>query len=115
MKNFITSFLVFTFLFCSFLGTVDRLSPTSQENSSSTNQRWYNNDNEILSAAICAEKTPSVRILVKTLSSLGCLGILVQLTYNLMSASSSYIARQIQSLNTSQHFIIRYIHDKDGP
>lgn len=65
-------------------------------------------------AVICRIRTSSLGFLGRLTSNLSWLGALLQLIHIILFAYAAIVVMRICLTNTSRHFIIRFIHDKDG-
>jgi hypothetical protein len=65
-------------------------------------------------AVICRIRTSSLGFLGRLTSNLSWLGTLLQLIHIILFAYAAIVVMRICLTNTSRHFIIRFIHDKDG-
>lgn len=65
-------------------------------------------------AVICRIRTSSLGFLGRLTSNLSWLSALLQLIHIILFAYAAIVVMRICLTNTSRHFIIRFIHDKDG-
>lgn len=128
MKKIFMFTLILSLILCSFLGTVERsneqmsgldLSGTHSNVAAGQDMpysqtTWLTPSDDVIPEAICRERISISEVFTRAISNLSWLGILIRLIHIVLFACAAVVMQRISYTNTSRHFIIRFIHDKDG-